>query len=472
MSTQKIGKPLKAGIWYTISNFLVKGMTFLTMPIFTRFMESDEIGSFSNIQSWFNILAIITTMELYSSVSLAQFDYKDEMDEYISSNLVFGSVITTIFYGIILIFSDFFQMLFDMDLQTINLLFIYLLVYPAVQMFQIYNQIKYEYIPTIIVSFGSSLLSTIVSLTAAIFCSNALKGRIYGNYIPLIICSAIVYVYLLKKGKKISKKYWKYSLKISFPLIWHLLAANILNSSDRIMINKYIGSAENALYTVSYSCAMLVALLWSSMNSAWSPWAYQKMDKKEYGELKQKSKAYTLFFICAVSAFMLVSPEILYIMGGKSYMESIYVIPPVMVGYVFQFIYSLYVNIEFYFKKQKNIAVGTIVAAIVNILLNMIFIPKFGYIAAAYTTMIGYAFLFLIHFIIVKNMGKSYWYDTKFMLCIIGSSVILMFISNWLYSHNICRISIILVAFIILVFIIIKKWKEVYNFIKTMVNKK
>ena len=72
-------KVIKAGTWYTISNFLIKGISFVTLPIFARLLTKDELGQFSNITAWFNILAIITTFELYSSVSIARFDFKNEL---------------------------------------------------------------------------------------------------------------------------------------------------------------------------------------------------------------------------------------------------------------------------------------------------------------------------------------------------------------------------------------------------------
>ena len=134
----------KAGIWYTISNFLVKGITFLTMPLFTRIMSSDDIGLFSNISSWFNILAIVTTFEIYSSISIARFDYKDNLDEYVSSSLFLSTIITSIFYILVLIFHNFFENLFSMNFITLNLIFIYLLVYTSIQMYQIKNQINYD----------------------------------------------------------------------------------------------------------------------------------------------------------------------------------------------------------------------------------------------------------------------------------------------------------------------------------------
>ena len=327
-------------------------------------------------------------------------------------------------------------------------------------MFQIKNQIIYNYKPTVVVSLTSSLISSVLSLILAYVCKNQLNGRVYGYFVPLIVCSIIVYFIILKSGKKISTKYWRYALMISFPLIWHLLANNILNSSDRIMINKMIGKSENAIYTIAYSCGMLVSLLWGSMNNAWSPWAYQQMDKKEYNKLKDYSKPYTIFFMIVVLFFMLFAPELLYIMGGKKYMSGIYVIPPVMIGFIFQFIYSLYVNIEFYCKKQFFIAIGTIIAAFVNFILNYIFIPIFGYIAAAYTTLIGYILLFVIHYYLVYRLGKSEWYDIRFFIKVIVFAFMELIIMNAIYTRLLFRIIMIIVVVLISLYFIIRKRKE------------
>lgn len=445
-------KVLKSGIWYTISNFIVKGIAFITMPIFTRIMSTDDVGMFSNLIAWFNIIAIIATFELYSSVSIARFDYKNDLNKYISSNLFFGSLITLIFYIIVLVFYDFFTKLMMIDFKTLNIMFIYLLVYPAIQMFQIKNQIKYNYKSIVFVTLSNALISSIASILLTLIFVNKLDGRIIGYFAPMIIISLGIYIYLMFEGKSINKKYWHYALKISFPLIWHLLAGYLLSSADKIMITKMVSSHANALYSVAYTISQVIAILWMSMNNAWSPWAYEKMENKEYNVLFKNSKPYLIFFLIIVFAFMLVAPELLLIMGGKEYLETKYLIPPVMVGYVFQFVYSLYVNIEFYHKKQKNIAFGTMIACVINIILNYLLIPKFGYIAAAYTTLIGYISLYVIHYIFVKKLGCTYWYDNRFFLKMLIISLFSLLVSNLLYKFNIiryCLIVLIAIGFII-----------------------
>ncbi len=462
----KKNSAIKAGVWYTICNFLVKGLAFLTMPIFTRLMSSNDIGMFSNITSWFSILAIIATFEIYSSISIARFDYKEDLDSYVSSTLFLGTMITLGFYIIVLVFHNFFQNLFLVDYLTLNLMFIYLLVYPSVQMYQMRHRINYEYKPTIVTSMLNAILSTGLSIILVIFMKNELQGRIIGYFVPLIIIAFVIYVLLMVKGKSISPKYWKYALMISFPLIWHLLAGYILSSSDRIMITRLISPDANALYSVSYTISMVVSILWMSMNNAWSPWAYEKMDAKDYKSLKDYSKPYTIFFLIIVFTYMLVTPELLLIMGGKYYLQAKYVMPPVMVGYIFQFVYSLYVNIEFYHKKQTNIAIGTIIAAAINIILNLLFIPKLGYIAAAYTTLVGYMSLFIIHFLFVKKLGCIEWYDKNFFFKVLTISLIFIPIINLLYKYNIIRYILFIVISIFALFFLVKKRKEIINAIK------
>ena len=436
-------KVVKAGTWYTVSNFLIKGISFITLPIFARLLTKDELGQFSNITAWFNILAIITTFELYSSVSIARFDFKNELKKYISSNLVLGTVITLVFYIFCLIFHTIVEQILMIDFFTLNIMFIYLLVYPSIQMLQIEKQITHKYKTVVAISFLSSFLSTLTSIILILILRNHLYGRIIGYFIPLILISLIVYIWIIKDGVKITKRYSKYAIKVSLPLIVHLLAGYLLSSSDKIMITKMVSSEANALYSVAYNVSLLVSLLWTSLNNAWSPWAYKQMDEKHYDKLKKYSKPYFLGFLAIVYVAMLITPELLFFMGGRGYMEAKYVMPPVMVGYVFQFVYSLYVNIEFYHKKQKNIAIGTTLACIINIILNYIFIPKYGYIAAAYTTLVGYIVLYIVHYRFVKKLGVTGWYDNKFFLKLLFISLIYMFICNYLYTLSIVRYFVI-----------------------------
>lgn len=470
-STNK--KALKSGVWYTISNFLSRGIVFITMPFFTRLMSKADIGDYANFTSWLTILATIITLDLYTSINVAKFEYRETLDNYIASILVSGSVITAVFYAVALLFSDIISSKVGLSTFEISVIFIYSMVSPAFLMIQIKNRLEFKYKVITALSLSSIVISTVCSLLCVVLLPDEkLTGRILGYYVPLFIFNVIIYLYILHKSDKIDFKYLIFGIRISLPLIFHALALSLLSSSDRVMIKNFCGSEDAAYYSVAYTCSLVVSVLWASMNMAWSPWAYDQMDKEEYGSLKKYSKPYILFFGAVVITFMIFAPELLLLLGGKSYYPALKVIPPVMVSFVFQFVYSLYVNIETYCKKQKNIAMGTIIAACINIVLNFIYIPVFGYAAAAYTTLVGYIVLFIIHFMFVRSMGKTSWYDTKFNLAFLAVFLVLMLAMNILYKLPILRYSLIAAIIIGGIVLLISFREEIAYLIKERSAKK
>ena len=88
---------VKSGLWYTVGNFSTKAIGFITTPIFTRLLTPEEVGDYSNVVSWIEIFIIVCTFNLFSSVMTAKFDFKDEIDDYIASNLIAGSLVTVFF---------------------------------------------------------------------------------------------------------------------------------------------------------------------------------------------------------------------------------------------------------------------------------------------------------------------------------------------------------------------------------------
>ena len=75
-------KAIKAGTWYTVGNIISKGMNFLTVPIFTRFLTQDEFGLYNNFISWMTIFAVIATLNLSATLYSARYDYEKDYDSY------------------------------------------------------------------------------------------------------------------------------------------------------------------------------------------------------------------------------------------------------------------------------------------------------------------------------------------------------------------------------------------------------
>ena len=129
-----------------------------------------------------------------------------------------------------------------------------------------------------------------------------------------------------------------------------------------------------------------------------------------------------------------------------------------MIGYIFHFFYSLFVNVEQFEKKTKGMAFATFISAFINILLNAIFIPRFGYIVAAYTTLISFAIMLLAHFCLVKKMNLHKCYNNIYIFISCVVLVILIPIFIILYDLTLLRYATILIYLIILfVFVLLNK---------------
>lgn len=441
-------KLVKSSVWYITSNILVKGLSFISIPLFTRLMTKEEFGLFNNFNSWLSVFMIIGTLSLSSSLLSARFDFKDRFDSYILSIVILGSMISLVLYVIIRININYFENILSIDRSYINFMFIYIIVSQPIEIFQSVQRFKYKYKLSVLVSVLTSLVTIALSLYLVILLKDKFYGRVFGNYMPLIGINLLFYVMYLIKGKKIEVRFWKYALKICIPYVPHLLSLTILSASDRIMITNLASVSDTALYSIAYSIASIVTLLCLSINMAYSPWLGEKIHNNNIKSVYDISTPYVMIVAILVIGIMFVAPEILIFMGGKNYISAVYVMPPVILGCLFQFIYTMYVNVEQYAKKTLWMAFASILAAIINILLNWIFIPKFGYIAAAYTTLISYGFLLLFHYIIVKKIGLSMYYNTKNIILIVLCVSTMTIIVNILYSYHLIRYGISVVYFI------------------------
>ena len=240
---------------------------------------------------------------------------------------------------------------------------------------------------------------------------------------------------------------------------------------DKVMITDIRGEEENALYTLAYQCSSVVTILVTSLNTAFSPWLGEKLHKDALDEIRAFSKKYVLIFLFFAVGIMLISPDIMMVMGGKPYMEAQYVMPPVMLGCVCQFVYTMYVNVEQFKKKTVGMAIASVSAAAMNYGLNYLFIPKYGYIAAAYTTLISFLWLLGTHMFLVWRLGLSKTYPNRFILSLVGIATVITVGINVLYSHTIIRYGITLIYACVLIFVIIHYKDQLIKLFKRRASK-
>lgn len=417
-------KAIRSGLMYTFSNFLTKGLVFLTTPLFARIMTVKAFGEYSAFTTWQALLLCILPLGLDATVARARLDFPDRMDGYLSSLAAVGVVFTLLVYGVVVSCSDFFMDLFKMDMTLIHIMFVYMLLYPALTLFQARNSVEFRYQTSAAISLSTAILSLALSILLSWTFENQMLGRVIGyDGVYIVFCAALL-IHILYKGRTVKWEYIRYGLRLALPYVPHIIAIYMLASADKLVIQRLCGEEAVAYYNIGFTCAVVISMLSNSVNSAMSPWLYQSLQDQNFAKIKSVNKVYVGAFVFVTVGLLLIAPEVMLIIGGEKYRQAQGVLMPIMAGCCCNFIYTSYVNVESFLKKPGMISVGTVSTACINLALNFIFVGLYGYEAAAYTTMVCYMILLIFHYSMVRHYKYHVIYDNRFnLLCAVGICV-------------------------------------------------
>lgn len=413
----------KASVGYTIGNILIRGLSFLTLPVFTRLMSTADYGLYSTYVAYESILSIIVGMALFSSLKNAKIEFGAKLDEYLSTIQILPVVFTAI---TILISIPLLPVLEDFLGFRGYIVILMLLQALATSIFTTYNcriGLDYAYKSyvsiSIIQSVGNILLSLLFILT--ICRDNPFEGRVIGTCLPMIIISGyILHVFYKKARPQINTEYFKFGVSYSLPLIPHGLSQILLAQFGKIIIQKQIGNDAAGIYGFAYTVALIPQILMQSLDMAWGPWFFEAYSAGKYDEIKERTNQYVSVFAIISIALFFVSPELVKVMASEPYWDSITIVAPAILGVFFTFLYGIPAQIEYYYKKTNYIAIGTMIAAAFNVGLCAWFIPIFGYGAAVYVTVFTYILYFTAHMIIANVITKKDPpFETKTMISMI-----------------------------------------------------
>ncbi len=447
---------VKASFWFTFCNFFQKGISMLSIPIFTRLMNTEQYGMYSVYQSWYSILTIIVTLNLFAGVyNRGLVKYEDDRNGFTSSMLGLSFLATLVFFIVYLLKINFWTKVFELNSIYMITMFCEMLFVPAYLYWSARQRFEYKYITLVIVTIIVSLISPIIGIIAVKMSDNKAVARVL-SYAVVQICVGIVFfIYIISKGKKIYvKDYWTYALGFNLPLIPHYLSQIVLNQADRIMISRIIGTNEAAIYSVAYNISLIMSLLTNAINLAFVPSLFNSLKSKKYENVKKNSTYIVLIAAGLTFVAILLGPELIKIFAPVEYYDAIWIIPPVSMSVYFIAVYGLFVNIEFYYEKTSYAMYVSVTGALINILLNWLFITKYGYMAAGYTTVFCYILFTIGHYLMYKYLNKRYLnkvdiVNTKIIFLISVSLIILMFLGIVLYNFLWLRYFLIMVLIII-----------------------
>ncbi len=448
----KLPLPVKASFWFMFAEIINKGISFISTPIFTRLLSKSDYGYNSVYNSWATILSIIATLQLSTGVfNKAMIKYEDARKEYTSSMLVITTLITLLNMTAVIILYPYLEKIIGLPISYIYILYINILFSSAASFWMARERFSYNYKSVVSVTVVTNILAVALSLLLVIENdSDKVVYRLLGNLIVHVVVYGVIFVKVIIEGKRlINVEYWKYSILYNLPLVPHYLSQQVLNQSDRIMISNMCGSSDAAVYSLAYQLAILMQLVLNAIHATFMPWTFQKLKKGQNKDIGLRSLQIEVIIGVLCLTFSLFAPELILILGGKDYSVAVYIVPPVSMSVLLMTIYSFFGNIQFYYEKTTFVMAASIITAFLNVALNYVFIDKYGFIAAGYTTLFCYIVYSAIHYTfmirVCRELNVENPYNGKLMFLIAILFSLISISISFLYEFVIIRYIVILV---------------------------
>lgn len=463
----------KNTIIITIGKVSTQFVTFLLLPLYTSLLSTDDYGTIDFINTLIQLLIPIASLMIDQGCFRYLLDCKTEKDkEKVVSSSIFSlliiSIFVTIFYVIISIF-------FKSTYKTYNIWIILILI--ATVYSNLFLQIARGLKNTGLYSLGSFICSAVI-VVLNVICIAWIKtgavGMLIATFCGNIICSIFLF------AKMNIMKYLKFNafekrlaikiLKYTIPLVPNQLSLWIMNSSDRIIVTAFLGTAANGILAISHKFPSIYMTFFGIFLLAWQEMvAIHYFDKdRDIFFSKMIQKVIKVFSSLCIIIIVLL-PLIFDFFINDAYNEAYYNIPIYMVAFLFNVIIGLLGAIFVATKKSIEIVKTTLIAAIVNIIVNIILVRYIGLYAASISTLIGYFIAMVYRIIITKNyINITYEYKSYIkMVFILLISIIIYYINNKILSL------IFLPIFIVSIYVYNRElMKYILNLISDFVKRK
>ena len=386
---------LKAGVWYVLGNFVGKAITFITTPIFARLMTPSDYGEFSNFASWAAMLIFVASAELHNTLSRAYYDFKQNYDEYISSVTVLGGIITVVIYSLFLFCRGFILKIIAIPEQYIHLLFFYLFFSFCSLIYYARERTLYKYKTVAAVTFLSLFVPTAVSILLVYFLpqTNQLSARLYGFYLPSALIGLYCAVSIFKRSKTFTWKYCRYGLALSLPLLVHYLTAYLLTSTNVVITKNMLGSEVTAVVSIANSATHILTVFFQATSGALTTWLMDNLEVDRKDIIKKGTLFYLLLLALMVIGTILLTPEIIYVLGGEKYIASVNLLPGLVFAAFIQSATSIYTIILTYDKNVVKTAIYTGFFAMLSIVTKIWLLPEHGLMVLVYINIAVFSIL-------------------------------------------------------------------------------
>ena len=445
---KKLGRNI---IIFSIGSFASKLAGYLLLPFYTAILTTAEYGIYDIVLTTVNLLFPIVTLLITEATM--RFALEKETDK----RKVFSISFLILLFGIIVMLAVSPVILFSSVYKKYYIYFVIYFILNAVstliaQFVKGIERTK-EYAT-------SGIIGTVVSLSFNILLMAVIRlgltGHFIATFIGLIVSSSYLWIkcdlsIYFTKVKKEDKPLVRDMINYSLPIMPNSLSWWISTSSDKYIISFFFGATAIGLYSVAYKIPSLMTVFSSIFLSAWQISAVEEFGSEKSVKFHRQVYEYFITFLIIVcSGIVTFTKLISKILFANAFYNAWNLVPMLVLAYVFHDLAAFVGSVYTSSKKTKMLFTSTLVGAILNIILNIIIIPKYGAIGGAFTTLVSYFSVFVVRMIDIRKIMIM---DTK----IFKNSVCLLLLSAQVFvitSNG--RFSFVISVVIILILCLLK----------------
>lgn len=436
-------------IIFLLGSFASKMMNYFMLPFYTSILTQTEYGIYDIVATTSNLLYPFTTLLITEATMRFALDKVYDRKKVLSLSILtsgLGFIGFLIISPLIL-----FSALYKVYYFHFVLFHFFVTIHTLLSQYAKGIEKTRKYATSGIVGTFCTLSSNIILM--AIF-NYGLKGYFISYYLGSFASSIYLFfsckiwqefTYLNKKDFQLLKEMLRYSL----PIMPNAVSWWISTSSDKYLINYYAGVDVTGLYSIAYKIPSLMTVFTSIFFNAWQITAVEDFGSNEAN--KRFTHVYNWLFAIVLtmsSMIILFSKLIARILFSDSFYDAWCFIPFLIVAYVFHDLSTYIGSIYTSMKKTEMLFVSTLIGAILNVILNLFFIAKWGAIGAAITTLISYYTVWVIRLLDTKKysvINYSYTKDGLSVILLILEMIIISINSNYSWFIGVLLVLVILI---------------------------
>jgi O-antigen/teichoic acid export membrane protein len=426
----------RKSIIYGVGSVLVRGVSLFVLPLYTRFLSPSEYGTVALGTTLTALLSIVFPLGLQNAIGPFFYSEKSETERKRRCGTIWLTmVIAALVLAVLLdqLGAPLFTALFP---KLSYSPFVRLAIWTAfLNVFALFPlnvaQIR-ERAGEYVFLTGASVIVTVAFVV--VFVVFLHKGA-YGYMLGALLANSVLavpFIFLAMRESilRIDRRKLRPVLGFSLPLIVHGIASWALSLSDRAILQRYVSLFDLGVYSVGYQIGSVMIMIGMAIANAWNPFLFRRAAEAGESAKPGLSKLVTYFTmtIAVIAVFLcLFAREIIDLLSSQSFHAAYSIVPIVVAAYFWNSLYVVPAGFLLLEKKTNYLPIATVIAGILNVTLNFLFVPRFGIIAAAWSTFWAFLVLFLIVWLVaLRTYPFPYEYGRISIVIAFASALVLL----------------------------------------------